>query len=69
MNSGLTGVVGSGSKASRSYAGTIVLPIGHSAMPANFRCAQAKGSPMMVTAQMIAVMRWPSASHQPASTN
>ncbi len=35
-------------------AGTITLPIGHSAMPASFRCSQAKGR------------TWPSASQQPA---
>src|SRR5260370_1031446 len=38
-------------------------------MPANLRCAQAKGMPMMVTASRNAVKRWPSASHQPASTS
>ena len=31
-----------------SCAGTIALPIGHSARPASFRCAQANGMPMMV---------------------
>ena len=40
-----------------AQAGTITLPIGHSAMPASFRCAQANGSPMMVTAHSTAVMR------------
>src|SRR3984893_19143633 len=48
---------------------TMTLPIGDSAMPAGFRCAHAKGMPMIVTARMIAVTRWPSASHQPASTS
>src|SRR5579859_577608 len=38
-------------------AGTIVLPIGQSAMPASFRCAQAKGMPMIVIAKSTAVMR------------
>ena len=52
-----------------SLASTIILPIGHSAMPASFRCAQANGMPMMVMASRQAVMRWPSASHQPASTS
>ena len=33
----------------------MILPIGHSAMPASFRWAQAKGIPMMVTASTIAV--------------
>ena len=49
--------------------GTIILPIGHSAMPASFRCAQAKGMPMMVTASITAVIRCTSASHQPANTS
>jgi len=53
----------------RAYAGTITLPIGHSAIPASLRWAHAKGMPMMVTASTIAVIRCPSASHQPASTN
>src|SRR5260221_1705574 len=43
-----------------------ILPIGQSASPASFTCAQAKGRPMMVRASTTAVMRWPSASHQPA---
>ena len=30
------------------YAGTITLPIGQSAMPASFTCAQTKGMPTMV---------------------
>ena len=30
--------------------GTIILPTGHSAMPASLRCAQAKGMPMIVMA-------------------
>jgi hypothetical protein len=47
----------------------MVLPIGHSAMPASFKCAQANGIPMMVTAMTIAVMTCPSASHHPASTS
>ena len=47
----------------------MTLPIGHSAMPASFKCAHAKGMPTMVTAQRIAVTTWPSANHQPASTN
>src|SRR5262249_1215034 len=50
-------------------AATISLPIGHSAVPASFRRAPAKGMPMIVTASTIAVMRWPSASPQPASTS
>ena len=52
-----------------SSRGTISLPIGHSAIPASLRCAQAKGRPMMVMPRPIAVIRWPSASHQPASTS
>ena len=51
------------------YAGTMILPIGHSAMPASLRCAQAKGIPMMVTASTTAVTTCPSASHHPASTS
>ncbi len=50
-------------------ASTIVLPIGQSAIPASFKCAQAKGMPMMVTARAIAVIRCPTASHQPASSS
>src|SRR6185437_10985255 len=50
----------------RLHAGTMALPIGQSAMPASFRCAHAKGMPMIVIAISTAVMRWPSASHQPA---
>jgi hypothetical protein len=42
-------------------AGTMTLPIGHSAMPASFRCAHVKGTLMMVTTWMIAVMTWASA--------
>ena len=34
-----------------------------------FQCAHAKGMPMIVTASNTAVIRWPSASHQPASTS
>src|SRR6185369_14772056 len=45
-----------------SSAGTMVLPIGQSASPARFRCAQANGIPMMVTARRMAVTAWPSAS-------
>ena len=41
----------------QTYAGTIILPIGHSARPASFTCAQANGMPTMVMASMIAVMR------------
>src|SRR5262249_53830987 len=52
-----------------SSMGTIILPIGQSARPASFRCAQAKGRPMIVMASTIAVIRCPSASHQPASTS
>ena len=33
----------------------MTLPIGHRAMPASFRCAQAKGMPTMVTASTTAV--------------
>jgi hypothetical protein len=36
---------------------TITFPIGHSARPASFKCAQAKGIPMMVTASSTAVTR------------
>src|SRR5262249_4342582 len=49
--------------------GTIAFPIGHSASPASFRCAQANGMPTMVTASKIAVTRWPSANHHPAKTS
>ena len=49
------------------YAGTMILPIGHSAMPASLRCAQANGMPMMVTASTTAVTTCASASHHPAS--
>ena len=48
------------------YAGTMTLPIGHSARPASLRCAQANGIPMMVTASTTAVTTWASASHHPA---
>ena len=54
---------------SARYAGTMILPIGHSAMPASLRCAQAKGMPMMVTASTTAVTTCASASHHPASTS
>src|SRR5262249_36124931 len=48
---------------------TIMRPIGQSEMPISFRCAQAKGRPMIVMPSMIAVTRWASASHQPARTS
>jgi hypothetical protein len=38
-------------------AGTIAFPIGHSASPASFTCAQANGMPTMVTASRIAMTR------------
>src|SRR6266481_7629401 len=44
-----------------AQAGTMTLPLGHSAIPESFRCARAKDMPMMVTARMIAVMTWPNA--------
>src|SRR5215510_13037844 len=40
----------------QTSAGTIILPIGHSARPASFTCAQANGMPTMVMASMIALM-------------
>ena len=43
--------------------------IGQSAKPASFRCAQAKGRPMMVMAWPSAKRMWPRASHQPAKMN
>ena len=64
-----TETAGLWAQASIGYAGTMILPIGHSAMPASFRCAQAKGIPMMVTAITIAVTTCASASHHPASTS
>ena len=60
---------GPGRVSDLDHAGTITLPIGHSAMPASFKCAHAKGMPMMVTASTTAVMTCPSASHHPASTS
>jgi len=35
----------------------MILPIGQSASPASFRCAQAKGMPMIVRASRIAVTK------------
>src|SRR5262249_13231935 len=49
--------------------GTIAFPIGHSARPGSFRCAQANGMPTMVRASRIAVTRWPSANHHPARSS
>jgi len=40
-----------------SSIGTMIFPIGHSAMPASFKCAQAKGIPTNVMANKIAMMR------------
>src|SRR3569623_483184 len=53
----------------RGHAGSMVLPIGHSAMPASLRCAHANGRPTMVIAIRTAVPRWPSARPQPARMN
>jgi hypothetical protein len=50
-----------GKQQSANQAGTITLPIGHSAMPASFTCAHANGMPIMVTASAIAVTMCPSA--------
>jgi hypothetical protein len=35
----------------------VTLPIGQSAMPASFKCAHAKGGPMIVIANATAVSR------------
>ncbi len=52
-----------------SSSGTIAIPIGQSARPASLMCAQANGMPMIVTANATASIKWPSASHHPASTS
>jgi hypothetical protein len=46
-----------GYRSGESWDGTIAFPIGHSASPASFRCAQANGMPTTVTASRIAVTR------------
>ena len=57
-----------GSRGSAPFSNeTISLPIGQSASPASFRCAQANGNPMIVIASTAAVIRCPSASHHPAN--
>ena len=43
----------------RVFRAGIISPMGQSAIPASFRCAQAKGMPIMKTASGIAVMRCP----------
>ena len=52
--------------------GTITLPIGHSASPTSFTCAQANGMPMMVIASMTAVIvgkrQPPTGKEQPQDT-
>src|SRR3569623_2061431 len=60
---------GLGNAKLRVQAGTMVFPIGHSAMPASLRWAHANGRPTMVIAIRSAVPRWPSASHHPAKMN
>src|SRR6185312_2379193 len=64
------GTLSRGAQASpRACASSIVTtmrPIGQSEIGTSFRCAQAKGMPMMVTARPTAKMRWAMASHHPA---
>ena len=50
-------------------AGTIVIPIGAMAMRASLMCWIPKGIPITVTKQASAEVRWPIASHHPATKN
>ena len=45
------------------------MPTGASAISASLMCWIPKGMPMIVTKQATAEVRWPIASHQPATRN
>ena len=45
------------------------MPIGAKAISASLMCWMPKGMPMIVMKQATAELRWPIASHQPASRN
>jgi LysM repeat protein len=49
--------------------GTTCMPIGARAISASLMCWMPKGMPMIVMKQATAELRWPIASHQPASRN